>query len=315
MAKNKKEKLNYKNVKVNQEELSITKIGEITTNEQSPTFVLILFGLLLAFIFFLPTIVEFVKGNNDKPDYSLNGTTNKKNEELEEIDNSEIDYYTFSDSLSIDLEENIKIDGFSLNGNALTFNVTNTSNARFYFNKNNYFLELYSEDNTLLERILLDAVVSRESSETLSYTVSASTALNMKKLIFVKKEVTDYPNVELEKNENQEEVLTCTKDTENLTYKFQNEKLFSITDVVNYSSNVSNYSTLLNEWKTRSADLNNVEGINSIFVDAGNGFVVNTTIDLKKTNVSQVDNVYYYTYETLSKVVNFEMKARGFSCK
>ena len=315
MAKNKKENLNYKKLRVNQEELSITKIGEITTNEQSPTFVLILFGLILVFIFFLPTIVEFVKGTNEKPDYSLNETTNKKNEEQEETDSSEENYYTFNDSLSIDLEKNIKIDSFSLNGNTLSFIVTNTSNTRFDFSKDNYFLEFYSEDNTLLERILLETSISRESSETLSYVVSANTALNMKKLIFVKKEVMDYPNVELEKNENQEEVLTCTKDTETLTYKFKNEKLFFITDVVNYSSTVSNYSTLLNDWKTKSNTLNNVEGINSIFVDAGNGFVVNTTIDLKTAKMSDVDNVYYYTYETLSKVVSFEMESRGFSCK
>ena len=48
MAKKQKSKFNSKNVKINEEELSITKIGEMDTVNQSSTFVLILFGLIKA---------------------------------------------------------------------------------------------------------------------------------------------------------------------------------------------------------------------------------------------------------------------------
>ncbi len=54
----KKESFNYDNIKINEEELSITKIGEIVDEEQSNTFVLVLFGLILVFIFLLPVIVK-----------------------------------------------------------------------------------------------------------------------------------------------------------------------------------------------------------------------------------------------------------------
>lgn len=311
----KKEKFNSKNIKINEEELSITKIGELETSEQSPMFILILFGVILIFIFFLPTIVNLIKGPNEKPDYSLINKPQENNpeEEPKEIENS---YYNFSDALSIDLEENIKINEFSLMGNTLSFKVNNARDTRFSFQTDNYFLELYSEEDTLLERIFLgDTYVSRETDVVITYTLHSNTALQMKKLLFSKKKIADYPNVTLEKNDNEEEVLTCTKDTENLTYKFQTEKLFSISHVINYSSNISNYESLLNSWQTNAEKLNNKEGITSIFVNAGNGFVVNTSIDLKNAKLNDIENTSYYPNETLAKVVSFEMEARGFNCK
>lgn len=317
MAKNKKEKFNYKNVKINEEELSITKIGEMENAEQSPFLIFLLFGIILAFVFFLPTIVNFIKGPDEKLDYSL--INNKTNEEVKENTDSETAesaYYLVQDSLVINLEEGIGIAKFSLNGNEFSFEVTNSRGSRFYFNKDNYFLELYSEDNTLLERFLLsDKVVASNATETFHYTVSSNTALNMKKVTFVKKAIADYPNVVLEKNNNQEEILVCSNANENLTYKFQNEKLISIADVVNYSANSVDYATNLAKWQAESEKLNAMNGIQSLFVNAGNGFVVNTSLDLKNVNLSNVDNVHYYAYETLAKVVSFEMNARGFRCK
>lgn len=311
----KKEKFNSKNVKINKEELSITKIGELETAEQSPLFVLILFGVILIFVFLLPTIVNLIKGPNEKPDYSLINKPQENNPEEEPKEN-ENSYYDFSDTLSIDLEEKVNVNEFALNGNTLSFKVTNTNETRFSFQSNHYFLELYSETDTLLERIYLgDTIVFRASDLVLQFTLNSNTALNMKKVLFTKKEIADYPNVVLEKNENEEEILTCTKDTENLTYKFQKEKLFSISHVVNYSSTISNYESILNTWQTNSEKLNNKEGITSIFVNAGNGFVVNTSIDLKIAKLNDVENTSYYPNETLAKVVSFEMEARGFNCK
>ncbi len=312
----KKEKFNSKNVKINEEELSITKIGELSDTEQSSALIFILFGVILVFIFFLPTIVNLIKGNNNKPDYSLIEKPNENSTGDEPSEGEQISYFTLNDTLSIDLEENIKIDTFVLEGNELSFQTTNTKNSKFSFHDENYFLELYSEDDTLLERIFLgDIVVPKGESTTSSFILSSSTALSMKKLLFTKKEIVDYPNVTLEKNDLEEEVLTCTKDTETYTYKFQQEKLFSISHIVSYSTTISNYETLRNTWESNSERLNTLGGINSVFVDAGNGFVVNTTIDLKTAKSSDLDNSNYYSNETLAKVVKFEMEAKGFDCK
>ena len=53
MEKPKKQKFDTKNIKINEEELSITKIGDMTTAEQSPFLVIGIFITLLVFIFFL----------------------------------------------------------------------------------------------------------------------------------------------------------------------------------------------------------------------------------------------------------------------
>lgn len=318
MAKQKKAKFDSKNVSINPEELSITKIGELTTAEQNPLFIFILVGILLVFIFFLPTIVDFIKGSNEKPDYSTTGNQNQGNNKNQDNDNeneNDNTFYTFSSTLAISLEEKLKADTFSLTGNSLSFGITNSGDTRYYFNRENYFLELYSEEETLLERVILsDIVVSKGESEVVTYSLNPTTALEMKKLKFTKKEIADYPNVTLEKNENEEEVLVCKKDNQTITYKFQEAKLFSITDIVNYSSNTVDYAALLQNYRTTSDALNSREGIQSVFVDAGNGFVVNTTIDLKTAKLENDDSVFYYPNETLAKVVKFEMDARGYQC-
>ncbi len=58
----KNENFNYENIKINEEELSITKIGKITTKEEeSSIFILLLFGIIMVFIFCLPLIVSLME--------------------------------------------------------------------------------------------------------------------------------------------------------------------------------------------------------------------------------------------------------------
>lgn len=316
MAKQKKEKFKAKNIKINEEELSITKIGELETAEQSPLFILVLFGILLAFIFCLPTIVDFIKDPDDKPDYSLNQTQNKveKNKEENEKNTNTIPSL-IRDTLTIHLEENIQLEEFSLRGNTLSFKATNLSENDFDFHKNHYFLELYSKEDTLLARIFLEKMISKKTNQVLEISIANNVAYDLEKILFIKKETTDYPNVTLEKKDNQEEILVCTNENETLTYKFQNEKLYFISHFVSYNSTTNDYANQLQEWQSLSETLNNRVGINSMFVEATNNFIVNTTLDLKNVNLVSTDSVYYYGNETLAKIVKFEMDARGFQCK
>ncbi len=313
----KKKKFSYKNLKVNEEELSVTKIGEIATAGQNPIFVLFFFAFLLGFIFFLPTIVKYIQGENEKPDYSLNAGTDSS-EEKENIDTKELTYYDFGPSLTVSLKDGIKMHSFKLVDNVLHFTITNNGTNKFYFSKHNYFLEIYTDEKTLLERIILAKEgISKEESLNFSYDIQSSTATNMKKLVFVEKEITDYPNISLTTNEMNEETLTCNNNYETITYKFKDAKLTSINDVVNYVRNVNdtNYESTLSLWKTRSTTYSNTSGVTSTFIDSGNGFVVSTVLDVEKVKVSNLENDNYYVYETLAKVINFEMEARGFSCQ
>ena len=312
----KKNKFNYKNIVINKEELAITKIGEMSNENKSPAFLFIVFGILILFVFFLPNIVSYFNKDdeliNDKP-ISNNNENKKENEKHEDLV-----YYDLNNNLVVDLEEGIKLQDFKIDNNHLSFLILNSNNISFDFKERNYFLEIYTEDKTLLKRIILKKeIISKGESKSFSYDINDMVNRSEKKITFVKKSIDDYPSITLNKNEAEEEVLVCQKDMESITYKFNNEKLETIMNVINYDKSNKSDFTYQNDyslWQTRINSYNKVSGVSSSFISNNNGFIVNTIIDLKNTKLSELDNENYYKYETLGKVINFEMEARGFDC-
>lgn len=315
MAKNKKNKFNYTNLKINDEELSITKIGEIVPENQNPIFIFVIVGILLIFIFFLPNIVNLINDKGELPNSSVNKGPNSNEDKEENPENKNNEYYELSESLKVNLEENIVVDNFNVSGKILSFNIINNSNNKFNLGKDNYFLEVYNKDNMLLERIILNnIVVLKDAFYEFKYELLDNTASNIKKITFVKKDIADYPSIVLEKNDSGDELLTCTNKDEILTYKFLNNRLLSITDNFKYANENINYQNVYSIWKSNVDNLNNIEGITAMFVDTGNSFVANIVMDLENVN-NNLNNIYYYNYQTEAKIVKFEMEARGFSCK
>lgn len=314
MAK-KREKFDSKKVRVNEEELAITKIGELITAEQNPFFIFLVFGCLLLFIFFLPTLVHYFNKEEEKPDYSLPNTQDKINNS-NTLENQEDAMYELHNTLSISLEEDITIKNFRFENTTFIFTVINNGSNRFSFNQKNYFLEMYTENNTLLERIILvKDTIPKEASVDFSYPIMQNTATNTKKIRFVEKAIADYPNITLNKTEAEEQLLVCENEVETLSYHFKEDKLEAINDVINYSNQNTNYNVKLEEWKNKVSFYNNTHGVSSTFIETGNSFIVNTIIDLKTTNINTLSNAHYYRLDTEPKVVNFEMESRGFRCK
>ena len=149
MAKNKKNKFNYTNLKINDEELSITKIGEIVPENQNPIFIFVIVGILLIFIFFLPNIVNLINDKGELPNSSVNKGPNSNEDKEENPENKNNEYYELSESLKVNLEENIVVDNFNVSGKILSFNIINNSNNKFNLGKDNYFLEVYHKDGFL----------------------------------------------------------------------------------------------------------------------------------------------------------------------
>ncbi len=311
----KKKKFDNKNIVINEEELSITKIDEINTLNRSPFFVIIFFGIFLVFIFALPNIENFIGKMQEKPDNTV--VTNPTNEqESEEEEKKDTTYYTYSEDLSIILEEGITIHHFSTTNNTISFTITNQNDTKYYFSKHNYFLEIYSAENTLLERIILEKDgISKETSVSYTYTILENTATNISKLIFVEKTTDDYPNVVLEESEGNEEKLTCTNNLETLTYIFNNEELNSIKDVMEVSSDNSSFNELLTTWETLINSYETKSGVNATIYNAGTSFFATIVIDLQNAKLSDLDNSYYYELGTIPKIINFEMESRGFNCQ
>ncbi len=312
MAKHKK--FSYKNLKINTEDLAITKVGEMSNANKSPIFLFFVFGIFIAFVFFLPDIMEYI--SNKGIPFLITTTTNEEEENPENDVNNELVYYDISPELVVNLEDGIVADKFELKNNLLTFTITNRLSSRFYFSKRNYFIELYNGENTLLERIILTKqALASEERLNVSYELLASTAESAKKIVFVEKQIEDYPNIELTKNEASEEVLTCKKDFETLTYTFKEQKLQEITDSVNQTNMADpGYQENFHKWQENVNNYSKINGINASIFSNESGFMVNIIIDLKNINESSLNNPYYYSYNTLAKVIDFEMKARGFQC-
>lgn len=310
-----KKKFDYKNLKVDENDLAITKIGEMPNENKSPIFVIVVFGILITFIIFLPDIVSYFSEGNIP---FINGPSVIEEENTpQDSTKKELVYYNLDSATLIKLEEGIKVSDFKMENNKLAFTINNTNESKFYFSKRNYFIELYSEDKTLLERIILTKdSISKDSSKEYSYSVLSNTALNATMIVFVEKQVEDYPVVTLSTNEEREEILTCVREDEVITYKFKDEKLEAIIDVLNYVRNDNDilYLNDVMSWQSKVSSYNNINGITSSFISNDNGFVVNTMLDLANVKPEALDNDYYYGYKTLAKVVNFEMEARGFRC-
>lgn len=302
-----KKKIDYKNVKINQEGLSTTVIGELPNEKKGPIFVLFLFILLLAIVFFLPDIVDFINEKNNKvvvdPSTSNPSTSDNNPSEGE---NAEI--YELSENLSIILDKVLTIDNFKIEDNKISYTITNQGENRYYFNRFNYFLEIYNADNTLLERIILEkSGINKDETKAYSYNINSETASQAQKIVFVNIPIAGYSIVDLVND-----TLVCTNNYQTITYKFLENKLISIGDVINYNN--SDYKDVLTSYQNKATNYNSINGVQSNIMESTIGFVFNTNIDLKEADISKLDNDTYYALDTEAKIVNFEMEARGFSC-
>lgn len=307
----KKVKFDSKNVVVNKEPLAITKIGEIENEEQNPLlFLFIIFAILISFSFFLPNIMSLF----NKSEEDVYNTTPKIEDKKPVEEKKEDVYYDLSQSLVIKINDNLKMENISFNDKILTFILINNTTNSYNINKN-YFIEFYTENKTLLERVMIKKDNLRKD-EGKSYTYEINSDVSkIKKIRVVEKEENDYPNVEVTKNDLGEENIVCVKKNDEITYKFKENKLVAITNEIRFNASEPNYEINKENYQKLNNQYNEKEGIISNFVDFEGGFVFNANLDLKNMKNTNKINSYYYGYDTLAKVVNFEMNAQGFSCK
>ena len=58
-----------------------------------------------------------------------------------------------------------------------------------------------------------------------------------------------------------------------------------------------------------------MDGVSATFNGTLNGYTAIIALDLAKTDLSKINEKYYYGYKTLAKEVKFEMQTYGFECK
>lgn len=319
MAKKKKEQ-----IVLNKTELMPTTIGTLDQKENGPIVVIVLIVLFIICIFLLPYVNEWLQEPEQITTTPPSTTTPSDDEPNLDEPTDEITYYTISNNLTIDLE-GLEFSNFTVNStnHTLNFTLTNVSGKEDFFETNNYFMELYSSDNKLLQRIKLekDNIIT---SSTYSYDVSTAFSNGtINKLTLSNIATTDYPNVSLSNDTTGTPYLTCTKDNQTLTYYFTEQdgtyKLNQLRERLTFQNTAQDYNTTLENYTTLVASLNNVTGVSTDLVPTTSGFTFELTLQLGSvTNPTMnryfTDNIYYRA-NTEAKVVAFELESENYTCQ
>ncbi len=320
----KKKKINEPII-INQEPLSTTTIGKIEIKENGPIFAIIGIAIFVICIILLPTISEWVTSlsNPNIVDNVPPGTAVTPPSKDEEEDNSEIKYYELKDDLLIILNgfnfSNFRVDSST---NVLTFTLANQNGDSEFFSKSNYYLELYTTDELLLQRIKLTTEIIN-GSITFTYDIKeALTNGTISKVAIVLKTDEDCPPIELGTDAKNNSILTCEKDNEILTYQFVHENnvyhLTQITEQNSYKTTNPNYSTYLQEYTALSNNYSGINGVKTTLSPTATGFSFETNIDLEEISVANYHRIFkkdiYYDKNTEARVVSFELSASGYTC-
>ena len=245
--------------------------------------------------------IEGLSGSNN--DNNVGGNNNTEKNEL---------IYNIYDVNLVITEGDMRLNNFNYIDGKLTFDVNNTSNKQLNLSEKKYFIETYSENKTLLERVKLDVNTINESSK-VSFELDITKPFYY--LVLEEKTIEDYPAISLTPDENGVAILRCLKATEEILYTFRNDELETIKHTIS-DSNVTdaNYYNRYTSYQSKAATYNTISGMSATFNGTLNGYTLVVAIDLANANLSTIDENYYYGYKEIPEVVKFEMQTYGFGC-
>ena len=297
--------------------LKATSLGNLETKENGPLVTILWVGLLVVCIISLPYIADFAQNyqNNKiidtptkKPDHTSDNNTQGEITKDQTI-------YNFEKNLVI-TENKFNLSDFSVSNNTLTFKITNVGGDVDYFKKHNYFVELFNDDKTLLQRIKFDGITINKS-KTITLNVDA---VSFTKISFIEKDVKDYPNVTLKKV-SEIPTLTCQNKDLKVIYTFstdEDNKLKTIETNYSYASTNKDYEQMLSRYETYATSYNSLGGVKATLIPINTGFTFKVNIDLatipEASYTSTFTDKYYYSLDTEAKIVAFELKTSGFTC-
>lgn len=306
------------------EEKSIGTLKKDT--QKSPVAMLILFGILIAVIYFIPIVTPYfsdildklgISNNSEIYDGIQNTDTTKDNTDTKDDTQKEPPKkktYTLATTETATLDK-IEYTAFQkLQEDTyyyLSYTITNKSTSTYSFTTHKIFLEFYDDAKTYLGSILVNTPsLNANSTVSLKSLVNQSIYTSATTFQIVEKQSDEYPDANLINN-----TLTCTLNNRVLTYTFYNNKLTKIVDTDTYSDTSTNYTNTYIDAQTKVNTLNRVTGVNAIFVPETNKFTTNITIDYNIVNSNLTTNdTLYYVKDTSANTIKYELDALGYTC-
>ena len=306
------------------EEKSVGTLKKDT--QKSPVAMLILFGILIAVIYFIPIVTPYFSDILDKLGISNNSEiydgipdtdTTKDNTDTKDNtqkDTTEKKTYTLAATETATLDK-IEYTAFQKEQDGayyyINYTITNKSTSTYSFTTHKIFLEFYDDAKTYLGSALVNTPsLNANSTVSVKSLVNQSIYTSATTFQIVEKQADEYPDANLINN-----TLTCTLNNRILTYTFYNNKLTKIVDTDTYSDTSTNYTNTYIDAQTKVNTLNRVTGVNAIFVPETNKFTTNITIDYNIVNSNLTTNdTLYYVKDTSANTIKYELDALGYTC-
>lgn len=308
MARRNKNKIMLEDV-----ELKPQVIGYTYQKKSNLGRVIFVFAIFILAVFYIDEISVFINDfiGKDTAQAIKQNVENNKQEKEPEKDSGEIVFNIVDVNLSIK-EKDIVLNNFEKENNKLTFDITNNAKVSVNYSTKKYYIETYTENKTLIERVKID-IPSITPGDKITNEVELRNDFYY--LVFVEKNNEDYPAIELQNDDTGNATLTCIKDNDTLVYTFKDMKLQRIEHkVINNDTTNTDYYNKYYENQAKINMLKEIDGVTANFSGSLSGFSSSVLIELSKANLSKVKEKYYYGYNEEAKVVSFEMQTYGFVC-
>lgn len=284
-----------------------------------PLVVLIVFLFLGAFILFLPTIIsyfgdynivdlikngqiiDFFKNHDNYVDKPISNKNTSKEETKEILINNK----------SVLKGKDFTLNNFNLTKENIKFTII--VNNEINFDEKNYYLIL-SQNDKKISIIKINDIVTNSIEQTFNFKELLNDTVGVKGIIKEIKE-NDYPSFIVSSDESGLGSLTCEKDNYKIEYILNNNNLIRIKETLNYidEGNREEYYEKYQGY-TLIMDKININGGTASLTENYSGFIFTSDIDLSTyNNIYKNDN--YYSLNTKTNIINFEMNAKGYDCK
>lgn len=303
-----------KQIVISEEELVPTTLAVVQDKKKANVFgmiwIFIIFIIFIAGVIYLPEISAYINSYLN-PDVVVPNTPSKDNKKEDDTkDETSVKEYKIANDLEI-TEESFKISNFNIENNTIKFKITNLTSEVLELKDAHYFVNLYSDNKKLLQRIYLQDIISPSSEADATYDLSDSSA---KVISLVKISEEEYPSHIVTVPEEGVATLTCTKNYEKVEYLLNNNKVYVTNLLYEVNTTDANFNNLYNNYQALQTTYNNIEGVSSNITLENGLLSFKTIINLSSVKSDTLNLKTIYPFGTDAKVIYFEMTASGYTC-
>lgn len=303
-----------KQIVISEEELVPTTLAVVQDKKKASVFgmiwIFIIFIIFIAGVIYLPEISAYINSYLN-PEVVVPSAPSKDNKKEDyPKDETSVKEYKIANDLEI-TEESFKISNFNIENNTIKFKITNLTNEVLELKDAHYFVNLYSDNKKLLQRIYLQDIISPSSETDAAYDLSDSSA---KVISLVKISEEEYPSHIVTVPEEGVATLTCTKNYEKVEYLLNNNKVYVTNLLYEVNTTDVNFNNLYNNYQTLQTTYNNIEGVSSNITLENGLLSFKTIINLSSVKSDTLNLKTIYPFGTDAKVIYFEMTASGYTC-